>query len=355
MLLLRGATEMHGGLLETQRNRIWGIRQGRTSATSDSRDAALPTVCRIPRAQVYRGLLPDGRMVAIKRSTKGSMQGGEEFKMEIELLSRVHHRNLVDLVGFCFDKGERMLVYEYITNGTLRDCLSGRRSVGLDWRRRVKIALDSARGLAYLHEHANPPIIHRDVKATNILLDDHLTAKVSDFGLSTFVLDSEEGQFSLDIKGTPGYLDPEYFMSQQFTAKSDVYSLGVVMLELITAMPPIAKGKYIVREAKVAVDEDDTEYYGLKNMIDPSLLNTRRSLDGFRRFTELALQCLEESSLHRPTMNDIVKEIEIMLGKDELNTDSVSASVHPHDEMLISTDVSREHIFSSQSGQYLLS
>ncbi|CAL9170726.1 unnamed protein product [Musa hybrid cultivar] len=210
---------------------------------------------------------------------------------------------------------------------------AGRRSVALDWRRRVKIALDSARGLAYLHEHANPPIIHRDVKATNILLDDHLTAKVSDFGLSTFVLDSEEGHFSLDVKGTPGYLDPEYFMTQQFTAKSDVYSLGVVMLELITAMPPIAKGKYIVREAKIAVDEDDNEYYGLKNMIDPSLLNTR-NLDGFRRFTELALQCLEESSVHRPTMNDIVKEIEIMLGKDEPNTDSTSISVHPHDEIL---------------------
>ncbi|XP_065023092.1 leucine-rich repeat receptor protein kinase HPCA1-like [Musa acuminata AAA Group] len=304
--------------------------------------------------KVYRGLLPDGQMVAIKRSTKGSKQGGEEFKTEIELLSRVHHRNLVDLVGFCFDKGERMLVYEYITNGTLRDCLSGRRSVALDWRRRVKIALDSARGLAYLHEHANPPIIHRDVKATNILLDDHLTAKVSDFGLSTFVLDSEEGHFSLDVKGTPGYLDPEYFMTQQFTAKSDVYSLGVVMLELITAMPPIAKGKYIVREAKIAVDEDDNEYYGLKNMIDPSLLNTR-NLDGFRRFTELALQCLEESSVHRPTMNDIVKEIEIMLGKDEPNTDSTSISVHPHDEILVSTDVSGEHMFSSRSSQYLLS
>ncbi|URE27874.1 leucine-rich repeat receptor-like protein kinase [Musa troglodytarum] len=237
--------------------------------------------------KVYRGLLPDGQTVAIKRSTKGSMQGGAEFKTEIELLSRVHHRNLVDLVGFCFDKGERMLVYEYITNGTLRDCLSGRRSVKLDWRRRVKIALDSARGLAYLHEHANPPIVHRDVKASNILLDDHLTAKVSDFGLSTFVLDSEEGHFSLDVKGTP----------------------------------------------------DDNEYYGLKNMIDPSLPNTS-SLDGFRRFAELALQCLDESSVHRPTMNDIVKEIEILLGKDEPDADSTSASVRPPDEMLVSTDCS---------------
>ncbi|KAF3326990.1 putative leucine-rich repeat receptor-like protein kinase [Carex littledalei] len=152
--------------------------------------------------EVYRGMLPDKQLVAIKRSKEGSMQGGLEFKTEIELLSRVHHKNLVGLVGFCFEKGEKMLVYEYIGNGTLRDCLSGASGIQLDWSKRLKIALDSAIGLAYLHDHANPPIIHRDVKSTNILLDETLTAKVADFGLSLFVSDSEIGHVTTHVKGT---------------------------------------------------------------------------------------------------------------------------------------------------------
>ncbi|XP_038980381.1 probable leucine-rich repeat receptor-like protein kinase At5g49770 isoform X2 [Phoenix dactylifera] len=143
--------------------------------------------------KVYRGMLPDGQIVAIKRSKQGSTQGGMEFKNEIELLSRVHHKNLVGLVGFCFEKGEKMLVYEYISNGSLMESLSGKSGIQLDWKRRLRIAFDSARGLAYLHELANPPIIHRDVKSANILLDENLTAKVADFGLSKWVSDSEQG------------------------------------------------------------------------------------------------------------------------------------------------------------------
>jgi serine/threonine protein kinase len=180
--------------------------------------------------KVYRGMLPDKQLVAIKRSKEGSMQGGLEFKTEIELLSRVHHKNLVGLVGFCFDKGERMLVYEYICNGTLRDSLSGASGIQLNWSKRLKIAVDSATGLAYLHNHANPPIIHRDVKSTNILLDENLTAKVSDFGLSLFVSNSEIGHVTTHVKGTLGYLDPEYYTTKQLTGKSDVYSFGVVLL-----------------------------------------------------------------------------------------------------------------------------
>lgn len=181
-------------------------------------------------------MLPDGRIVAIKRSQQGSNQGGLEFKTEIELLSRVHHKNLVELVGFCCEKGELILVYEFMSNGTIRETLSGmlltkvprfknlfvispiylfcfqipilhttiagRSGIQLDWNRRLRIALDSARGLTYLHEHANPPIIHRDVKSSNILLDEKLTAKVGDFGLSLLVADSEMGHFTTHIKGT---------------------------------------------------------------------------------------------------------------------------------------------------------
>ncbi|KAI0520031.1 hypothetical protein KFK09_007496 [Dendrobium nobile] len=173
--------------------------------------------------KVYRGMLLDGRMVAIKRSKVGSSQGGLEFKTEIELLSRVHHKNLVDLVGFCFQQGERMLIYEYVPNGTLRESLAGKGDTQLDWMRRLQIALDSARGLAYLHELANPPIIHRDIKSANILLDENLNAKVADFGLSKLMTDGEVGHISTQVKGTLGYLDPEYYMSQILTEKSDVY------------------------------------------------------------------------------------------------------------------------------------
>lgn len=274
--------------------------------------------------KVYRGMLSDGQVVAIKRAQQGSMQGGLEFKTEIELLSRVHHKNLVGLVGFCFEQGEQMLVYEFMANGTLRESLSGRSGIHLDWKRRLRIALGSARGLAYLHELANPPIIHRDVKSTNILLDENLTAKVADFGLSKLVSDSSKGHVSTQVKGTMGYLDPEYYMTQQLTEKSDVYSFGVVMLELITAKQPIEKGKYVVREVRTAMNRDDEEHYGLRETIDPTIRNT--VLLGFRRYLELALQCVEESATDRPTMSEVVKAIETLLQNDGMNTNSTSAS-----------------------------
>ncbi|KAJ9179724.1 hypothetical protein P3X46_008058 [Hevea brasiliensis] len=275
--------------------------------------------------KVYRGMLSEGQVVAIKRAQQGSMQGGLEFKTEIELLSRVHHKNLVGLVGFCFEQGEQMLVYEFMANGTLRESLSGRSGIHLDWKRRLRIALGSARGLTYLHELADPPIIHRDVKSTNILLDENLTAKVADFGLSKLVSDSTKGHVSTQVKGTLGYLDPEYYMTQQLTEKSDVYSFGVVMLELVTAKQPIEKGKYIVREVRMAMDKNDEEHYGLKEIMDPAIRNST-NLVGFGRIVDLAMQCVEESAAERPTMSEVVKEIETILQNDGMNTNSTSAS-----------------------------
>ncbi|KAL9165904.1 hypothetical protein ABFS82_06G200200 [Erythranthe guttata] len=276
--------------------------------------------------KVYRGMLSDGQVVAVKRAEKGSMQGGHEFKTEIELLSRVHHKNLVGLVGFCFNQGDQMLVYEFMSNGTLREILSGRSGIELDWKRRLRIALGSARGLAYLHELAHPPIIHRDVKSTNILLDENLTAKVADFGLSKLVSDASKGHVSTQVKGTLGYLDPEYYMTQQLTEKSDVYSFGVVMLELITSRLPIEKGKYIVREVRIAMDKNDETHYGLRERIDPVIIKNTSNLIGFSRFLELAMQCVEESASDRPTMSEVVKLLETMLHEDGLNTNSMSAS-----------------------------
>ncbi|MQL99849.1 hypothetical protein Taro_032580 [Colocasia esculenta] len=315
--------------------------------------------------KVYRGTLPGGQLVAIKRAQQGSMQGGLEFKTEIELLSRVHHKNLVGLVGFCFEQGEQMLVYEYIPNGTLRESLAGKSGIQLDWKRRLRIALGSARGLAYLHELANPPIIHRDVKSSNILLDEHLTAKVADFGLSKLVSDAEKGHVSTQVKGTLGYLDPEYYMTQQLTDKSDVYSFGVVMLELITGKLPIERGKYIVREVRVAMDKRD-ERYGLGDLMDPAI-RSAPLLPGFGRFVELAMRCVEESAADRPTMSDVVKEIEALLQNDGLNTNSTSASSsatdfvaakgaggaprHPYDDGLPGKEISSD-AFDYSGGQW---
>ncbi|KAI4295233.1 hypothetical protein L6164_035300 [Bauhinia variegata] len=316
--------------------------------------------------KVYKGILPDGQLIAIKRAQQGSMQGGLEFKTEIELLSRVHHKNLVGLVGFCFEQGEQMLVYEFMSNGTLRESLSGRSGIHLDWKRRLRVALGSARGLAYLHELANPPIIHRDVKSTNILLDENLTAKVADFGLSKLVSDSGKGHVSTQVKGTLGYLDPEYYMTQQLTEKSDVYSFGVVMLELITAKQAIDKGKYIVREVRMSINKNDEEHHGLKELMDPVVRNTP-NLVGFGRFLELTMQCVEESGADRPTMSEVVKSLETILQNDGMNTNSTSASSsatdfgvskgalrHPYNDILTKKDINDSNAFD-YSGGYTLS
>ncbi|KAL5538547.1 hypothetical protein UlMin_046274 [Ulmus minor] len=274
--------------------------------------------------KVYRGILPAGQFVAIKRAVSESMQGGSEFKTEIELLSRVHHKNLVNLVGFCFEKGEQMLVYEYVPNGTLRETLSGKSGIRLDWMRRLKISLGAARGVAYLHEFADPPIIHRDIKSTNILLDGHLTAKVADFGLSKTMGDSEKSHVSTQVKGTLGYLDPEYYMTQQLTEKSDVYSFGVLMLELITARRPIYKGKFIVREVQMEMNKSKG-LYNLNEILDPTI-SSGMELKGLEKFVELAMRCVEELGDDRPTMVEVAKEIENIMQLAGIKPKAESAS-----------------------------
>ncbi|KAI3509128.1 hypothetical protein L1887_24154 [Cichorium endivia] len=273
---------------------------------------------------VYRGSLPNGQLVAIKRAKHESTQGALEFKTEIELLSRVHHKNLVSLVGFCFDQGEQMLVYEYIVNGTVRDSLSGRSGMRLDWTRRLRIALGAAKGLQYMHDLADPPIIHRDVKTNNILLDERLVAKVADFGISISLGDANSTHVTTQVKGTLGYMDPEYYMTQQLTEKSDVYSFGVVLLELITARNPIEKGKYIVREVRQAINKSK-ELYNLHDVLDPTI-GLSSQLKGLERFVDVALRCVEETGSQRPRMSDVVKEIEGIMELAGLNPNAESAA-----------------------------
>ncbi|KAI4296839.1 hypothetical protein L6164_036759 [Bauhinia variegata] len=295
--------------------------------------------------KVYQGVLTTGELVAIKRAGQGSMQGALEFKTEIELLSRVHHKNLVNLVGFCFEKGEQMLVYEYIANGTLMDSLSGKSGIKLNCMKRIKVALGAAQGLAYLHELADPPIIHRDIKSSNILLDDHLNPKVSDFGLSKLLVDSERGHVTTQVKGTMGYLDPEYYMTQQLTEKSDVYSFGVLLLELITGRKPIEQGKYIVREVVREMDKSK-DLYNLQEILDPCITEVTNP-KGLEKFVDLALSCVKEYAAERPSMAEIVKEIENIMELAGLNPTSESATTTETFE-----DASLRHPYGNEDFKY---
>ncbi|PON60517.1 GPCR kinase [Parasponia andersonii] len=277
--------------------------------------------------KVYKGILADGTVVAVKRAQQGSLQGDREFYTEIELLSRVHHRNLVSLVGYCDEEEEQMLVYEFMANGSLHSLLSARFRSSLGFEKRLQIALDSAKGVLYLHTEADPPIIHRDVKANNILLDSKFTAKVSDFGISRLapVSDSKgdtTAHVSTVVKGTPGYLDPEYFLTHKLTEKSDVYSIGIVFLELLTGMPPISHGRNIVREVNTACQSGK-----ISSIIDRDMGSY--NFECVKKFMQLALRCCQEETKERPTMLEVVRELEnlcSMAPQPETNPSNSDAS-----------------------------
>uniref|UniRef100_A0A0D9WHS4 non-specific serine/threonine protein kinase n=4 Tax=Leersia perrieri TaxID=77586 RepID=A0A0D9WHS4_9ORYZ len=260
---------------------------------------------------VYKGILADGTIVAIKRAHEDSLQGSREFCTEIELLSRLHHRNLVALIGYCDEENEQMLVYEFMPNGTLRDHLSAKSKRPLSFGLRLHIALGASKGILYLHTEADPPIFHRDVKASNILLDSKFVAKVADFGLSRLapvpdVQGALPAHVSTVVKGTPGYLDPEYFLTHKLTDKSDVYSLGVVFLEMLTGMKPIEHGKNIVREVKKS--------YRSGNISE--IMDSRMGLcppECVQSFLVLAMKCSRDETDDRPSMSEIVRELELIL------------------------------------------
>lgn len=286
--------------------------------------------------KVYKGVLADGSLVAIKRALEGSLQGSKEFFTEIQLLSRLHHRNLVSLVGYCNEEGEQMLVYEFIPNGTLRDHLAGKSKEPMNFSVRLRVALGAAKGILYLHTEADPPIFHRDIKASNILLDSKLVAKVADFGLSRLapVPDFEGATpdyVSTVVKGTPGYLDPEYCLTHKLTDKSDVYSLGVVFLELLTGMKPISHGKNIVREVNSAYQSGN-----IFSIIDSQMGAYPSECVG--KFVSLALKCCQDETNMRPSMSEVVKELEVIwqmtpeidtMATDSMVTESLDTNTTP--------------------------
>ncbi|KAJ7959964.1 GPCR kinase [Quillaja saponaria] len=308
--------------------------------------------------KVYKGILADGTLVAIKRAQEGSIQGEKEFLTEIQLLSRVHHRNLVSLIGYCDEEEEQMLVYEFMSNGTLRDHLSANSKKPLSFAMRLRIALGSAKGIIYLHTEADPPIFHRDIKASNILLDSKFIAKVADFGLSRLapVPDIEgivPAHVSTVVKGTPGYLDPEYFLTHKLTDKSDVYSLGVVFLELLTGMQPISHGKNIVREVNVAYQSDM-----VFSVIDGRMGSYPSGC--VEKFLALALKCCQDETDARPTMAEVVRELEnIWFMMPESDTSAAESVVPPSGKEVTppssSSNVKSFYVSSDVSGSDLVS
>ncbi|MCO5580938.1 hypothetical protein L7F22_034812 [Adiantum nelumboides] len=260
---------------------------------------------------VYKGVLSDGRSVAVKRAAvvPGQQQkDSNEFRNELDLLSRLNHAHLLTLLGFCDDGQERLLVYEFMANGTLHEHLHGKkRKEQLGWVRRVTIAVQAARGLEYLHGYACPPVIHRDIKSSNILLDDDWNARVSDFGLSLLgPMDSDSALSELPA-GTLGYLDPEYYRLHYLTTKSDVYSFGVLLLEILSGRKAIDMQYDEGNIVEWAVPLIKSGQVG--SVLDPRL-EAPPSLEAVQKIARVAARCVKMRGKDRPSMDKVTTSLE---------------------------------------------
>ncbi|CAL9149829.1 unnamed protein product [Musa hybrid cultivar] len=284
---------------------------------------------------VYKGRLRDGREVAVKQIKVGGAQGEREFKSEVETISRVHHRHLVSLVGYCVSENQRLLVYDYVPNRTLYYHLHGKGMPIMEWTVRVKVAVGAARGIAYLHEDCHPRIIHRDIKSSNILLDYSFEAQVSDFGLARMAVDAN-AHVTTCVMGTFGYLAPEYATSGKLTSNSDVYSFGVVLLELITGRKPVDTSQPVGDESLVewvsSILLTKNFEFNTRSQARPLLIQALENgdfgdlpdprLDGnynkdeMFRMIEIAAACTRHSSTMRPRMGQVVRALESLADLD---------------------------------------
>ncbi|XP_013607061.1 PREDICTED: probable LRR receptor-like serine/threonine-protein kinase PAM74 [Brassica oleracea var. oleracea] len=257
----------------------------------------------------------------------GTLNDSEQVAVKVVLLLRVHYTNLVNLAGYC-DEGDHLaLIYEFMPNGDLKQHLSGKRGESIfKWGSRLQIALEATLGLEYLHVGCTPPIVHRDIKTTNILLDQQLKAKIADFGLSRSFPVGGETHVSTVVAGTPGYLDPEYYHTSRLGEKSDVYSFGIVLLEMITNQPVIDQSRersHIAQWVGFELNRGD-----ITRIIDPNLHRDYESRSVWR-VLELAMSCVNPSSLNRPNMSQVANELKECLASEKsrrnMNMDSQSS------------------------------
>ncbi|XP_056177069.1 probable LRR receptor-like serine/threonine-protein kinase At4g29180 isoform X2 [Syzygium oleosum] len=287
---------------------------------------------------VYLGIMNEGIQVAVKMLSASSSQGPREFQTELlvhlqaELLMRIHHKNLVSFIGYCDESNNMVLIYEYLAKGNLKNYLSDCDSRTLSWESRLRIAMDAAQGLEYLHHGCKPPIVHRDVKTSNILLSESMEAKIADFGLSKVIPSDGLSHMTTSVVGTTGYLDPEYYISRKLNEKSDVYSFGIVLLELITGQPAIIKAEmavHILEWASPFIQRGD-----ILDLVDQRL---RGDFDesSARRAVEIAMACAASTSLHRPTMSYVLPELKHCL-EMELSR-GLERTAGPRDEAISMT------------------
>lgn len=278
--------------------------------------------------KVYKGRLDSGKIVAIKQLNHDGLQGSQEFIIEVLMLSLLHHVNLVGLIGYCADGDEKLLVYEYMPKGSLEDHLFdlGPGKMPLDWNTRIKIAVGTARGLEYLHCRANPPVIFRDLKPANILLDNDFHAKLSDFGLAKLGPVGDKTHVSTRVMGTYGYCAPEYAMSGKLTMKSDIYSFGVVLLEIITGRRAIDPDRCRAEQNLInwsrPIFKDRRKF---NQLADPALQGQfpSRSL---HHAIAIAAMCLQEQPTYRPLISDVVVALEYLASQPYDPTAIISAN-----------------------------
>ncbi|KAK6157095.1 hypothetical protein DH2020_011343 [Rehmannia glutinosa] len=300
---------------------------------------------------VYRGRLVNGTEVAVKKLLNNLGQAEKEFRVEVEAIGHVRHKNLVRLLGYCIEGVHRMLVYEYVNNGNLEQWLHGamRQHGTLTWEARIKVLLGTAKALAYLHEAIEPKVVHRDIKSSNILIDGEFNSKVSDFGLAK-LLDSGESHITTRVMGTFGYVAPEYANTGLLNEKSDIYSFGVLLLEAVTGRDPVDYGRpanevNLVEWLKMMVGNRRAE-----EVVDPNL-EVKPTTRALKRALLVALRCVDPDSEKRPKMSQVVRMLEndeLPYREDRRNRKSRTTSMEI-ESMKEITSVSAEMIEQSES------
>ncbi|KAL3750991.1 hypothetical protein ACJRO7_011899 [Eucalyptus globulus] len=268
--------------------------------------------------RVYKGILRSGQVVAIKKMElppSKEADGEREFRVEVDILSRLDHPNLVSLIGYCADGKQRFLVYEYLPNGNLQDHLNGIGDSKMDWPSRLQVAIGAAKGLAYLHSGSavGIPIVHRDFKSTNVLLTADFEAKISDFGLAKLMPKGQEICETARMLGTFGYFDPEYTSTGKLTLQSDVYAFGVVLLELLTGRRALdlnqgPTDQNLVLQVRNLLNSRKK----LRKIMDPDLTQNSYTLESVAMYANLASRCVRPESSERPSMGECVKELHLI-------------------------------------------